>query len=262
MCPGVGSRNGRPDGYFEGPMRPVRRALFDPLSQERDFFRLHGLGFALGGLRHEVMGVFGLDALDQLALVGVARDDRVGVPGALLHGGFGQVEAQACLAHFRVGPVAAKAAGGQDRLNILVEIKALPGRDTRRSVMAAWQQDQSRGHGKSDQSGGAETPQGWIPARRDSEYFFGISDLAWMIQWPRAGDCLWIGSTPGAIPISRVSVDICHGDREDRILLGSDRQKFATWQQRLSTAVGQGGRLGDGNSGNSGSPLARFRAGT
>jgi hypothetical protein len=107
----------------------VDGTLLDPCAEDRDFLRLHGLGSALRILGHEVVGVGGLDALDEFALFGVARNDGVGVAGPLLHGEFGEVEAESAFAHFGIGTVATEAAGSEDGLDVLIEVEALSGGD-------------------------------------------------------------------------------------------------------------------------------------
>ncbi len=82
------------------------------------------------------MGVFGFDALDQFALIRMPGNNRVGMPGPLFHGRFGEIEAQASLAHLRIGPVATEASRGQDGLHILIEIKMLAGCNARLRTMA------------------------------------------------------------------------------------------------------------------------------
>jgi hypothetical protein len=66
-----------------------------------------------------------LDALDELALPGMAGNDSVGMAGALFEGRLFEVEPKAGFAHFRIGAVATEAIGGEDGLHVLVEVKVL-----------------------------------------------------------------------------------------------------------------------------------------
>ena len=128
FCPAIVLRHGgqgRSDRFIEGPVRPIDCTLFDPLFEDCDIGGRHGLGFALGRLRHQVMRVFGLNALDELALVGMTGDDGVGMAGTLTKGRFFQVQSQPRLAHLRIRPMTTKAITGQNRLHILIEIEML-----------------------------------------------------------------------------------------------------------------------------------------
>ena len=66
-----------------------------------------------------------MNALDELALLGMAGDDGVGVTGALFECGLFEVEAEAGLAHLRIGPMATEAVAGEDGLDVLVEVEVL-----------------------------------------------------------------------------------------------------------------------------------------
>jgi hypothetical protein len=103
-------------------MRPVDRALFDPFLEDRDILGLHGLGLALGRLRHEMVRVMGFDAFDEFALFGMTGNDGIRVAGAFAEGGFFEVKSQAAFAHFGIWTVAAEAIAGEYRLNVLIEI--------------------------------------------------------------------------------------------------------------------------------------------
>ena len=55
-------------------------------------------------------------------LLGMAGDDGVGMAGALLEGRLTEVEPQAGFAHLGVGPVATETVGGEDGLDVLIEV--------------------------------------------------------------------------------------------------------------------------------------------
>ena len=115
-------RQWRPDRLAECPVRSILRALFDPLSERGDVRGLHWFGFALRRLRHQVVRVFRLDALNQFALLRVAGHDRIWMPRTLFECRFAQVQPQSRLAHLGIGPVTTEAIAGQDRLHVLVKI--------------------------------------------------------------------------------------------------------------------------------------------
>jgi hypothetical protein len=76
-------------------------------------------------LRHQVVWILRLDALDEFALFGMAGNNCVGMAWAFSESRLFQIEPQARLAHFGVGPMATEAVAGQNGLDILVEIKML-----------------------------------------------------------------------------------------------------------------------------------------
>ena len=134
-------------GLLKRPVRPVHRALLDPLFEDRNLFGLHRLGFALGRLRHQGMRVLRFDAPDQLALLRMSGDDGVRLAGPLAERRLLKVQPQPSLAHLRVGTMAAEAVAGQNRLYILVEVQALPGPQARLRAAIALA---SRGYGHQD----------------------------------------------------------------------------------------------------------------
>lgn len=86
------------------------------------------------------MRISGLDALDEFALFGMTGNDGVGVAGALLHSRFAEIEAEAGFAHFGVRPVTTEAAGGEDRLHVLIEVEMGCGASVGRGVTASRQE--------------------------------------------------------------------------------------------------------------------------
>src|SRR5215467_13289948 len=102
-------RNTGTNRYFESPMRPVRSTLLDPFPENRDLTCAHRLGVALRTLRHQIFRVFGLDSLDQFALLRMTRNDCVAMALALLHCPFSKIEPQTRLTHFRIWPVTTEA---------------------------------------------------------------------------------------------------------------------------------------------------------
>jgi hypothetical protein len=100
-------------------------ALFDPSTEEFDFFGPHG--FVGLGRGHDLVPVGGEHALDQGTLGGVAWGDgpvAAEVAGGLCEG----VEAEISLAAFFVLPVAVKAAVGEQGQDLFSELNGLGGR--------------------------------------------------------------------------------------------------------------------------------------
>ena len=102
-----------------GPVRLVGRPLRDPATEE--FLLRLGQGLVGLLLRHQVLFVLGVEALDDLGFVGLARDDRERAALAGLEGFVAEVEAEATLARLRVEPVAVEAGVRHDRPDVAVE---------------------------------------------------------------------------------------------------------------------------------------------
>ena len=88
-----------------------------------------GLGELFGFLwrGHDVVGVMGGDAAEELALVGVAGDDG-GVAGfGFAEGGFLDVEAEVAFAFIGIGAVAGEAVFGENGSDFACEVDFLGG---------------------------------------------------------------------------------------------------------------------------------------
>ena len=145
-----GFRGGMGHGWHESPVGLVSGALGDPRFEDGLFLFPERAAEFRG--RHQVVGIVGVDPLDQLAGTRVARDDRL--PAAFeYHGGTLEgIEAQTGLtALVGVGAVAGETAVGEDGADVAVEIDA--GRmhrfrrgDGRDSAPPALGEDESGGH--------------------------------------------------------------------------------------------------------------------
>ena len=118
-------RDGGTYRLLKRPVRPVVRTFRHPLFKNGNILGFHRLRFAQRSLRHKVVRVLGFNPSDQFAFFGMTGHDGIRLPWALLKGGLFQVEPQVGFPHLRIGPVATKTVAGQDRLNILVEVKML-----------------------------------------------------------------------------------------------------------------------------------------
>ena len=128
-------------GRRKGPVRLVDAALGDPGAQDGFVLGRHGL-LALGR-RHDVLVVGREDALDDLALVGLARDDRDLARLAFAMRGRREVEAQLRFPGMLVHAMAREAVLGQDRTDLAVEIHGR-GFDAGRSDQ--YGEDSEKGH--------------------------------------------------------------------------------------------------------------------
>ena len=102
-------------------MRLILRALGDP-ALEQILLRA-GEFLVRVRRRHEVIGVLGEDAFDELARVRLAGDESLGGDGGLAH-----IEAELGLALLLVRAVAVKAVVGKNRPDVAVVIDLLGGR--------------------------------------------------------------------------------------------------------------------------------------
>ena len=104
---------------FVGPVTSPGRALPDPFLEQRELRGRDGL--VLLGRRHHVVGVRRFDALDQFALLRLARqDDEVSLAVAL--GVLFVVEPQFSFAAFLIRSVAGDAVLGKDRTDLTAEV--------------------------------------------------------------------------------------------------------------------------------------------
>ena len=116
-APGVGQRFG--NRRLEGPVLLVGRAQLDP-KFERLLVLIAQRLLRLCG-RHEIVAVVGGDAVPQLALVGLARDDRNLAAFACPIRRVGLVQSQVTFAILRIGTVTGEAVLRQDRPDVAVE---------------------------------------------------------------------------------------------------------------------------------------------
>ena len=100
------------------PVRLILSPLSDP-ALEQILLRTRELLVRVRR-RHQVVGVFGEDALHQLALVGLAGNEGLLRDGVLAH-----IEAELGLALLLVGAVAEEAVVGKDRADVAVVIHLL-----------------------------------------------------------------------------------------------------------------------------------------
>ena len=105
---------------LEGPVRRPRRPLLDPSAERLDLLGRQLLAELLRG--HLGFGIVGLDPEDQLAFVGLARNDRDAARLQLRHHALLGVEPQPGLARLVVGTVAGEAIVREDRADIAREI--------------------------------------------------------------------------------------------------------------------------------------------
>ncbi len=97
------------------PLRPLR----DPSAEERDLLRVQRLPELRR--RHDLVGIAGGDAADQLAVIDPGGDDRRAAL-AIAERVFFPVEPQIGFPRLLVGPVAGVAVLGQDRPDLAVEV--------------------------------------------------------------------------------------------------------------------------------------------
>ena len=107
---------GRAHGRDESPVRGVCGPLGDPSFQDR---LLLGRQSSIRlRRRHQLAGILRVDPPDQLARLGIVRDDRVGIDR-----GVSDVESQLGLAFIRILPVAIEAVLREDRPDIAIEVQ-------------------------------------------------------------------------------------------------------------------------------------------
>ena len=107
----------------ERPMALPRCALFDPPPDERDLSRRKRLVAAVSR-RHTHSGIGGADAVEQFAAIRIAGNHRRFVPAHLPGTSF-RIEPQVHFSSGFVGPVAQKAAVGQDGPDVAAEVNPL-----------------------------------------------------------------------------------------------------------------------------------------
>ncbi len=112
---------GRPAWCDQRPVRLIRGAGLDPFLQE--IFLPGRQRLVQRGRRHELLGVRGIDAREELATLKIAGRD-----GPELDGGLAAIEPQVGLAGRAVGPVASETVLRQDRPDVAIILGLLRGR--------------------------------------------------------------------------------------------------------------------------------------
>jgi hypothetical protein len=72
---------------------------------------------------------------------------------ALAQCGLSKIQAQSGLAHFRIGTVTTEASAGEDRLNILIEVKMLPITGAQLSAVTSGRRDQNQSRSRYAEGG-------------------------------------------------------------------------------------------------------------
>jgi hypothetical protein len=121
--------------------------------------------------------------------------------GAFFHGELGEVEAEAGFAHLRIGAVAGEAAGGEDGLDVLIEVETLAGGEM--SLAGVTAGDRHKGDRSQEQGG---------------------QDMAGLATRYRRRDAPIAIRFQGGMLVEKLG----HGIGEAESLLVSDAQKFGT----------------------------------